>query len=285
MALSRFIRPTIVTLFLSAVAFLIGRTQGQSAPPECTSRNPCQSCDFGTTNDDSCTIYSLKEMGHDAEFCKWIAETIPQVIEPGTWSRPETTERKRVVRYYAPRQILIVYHTPAVQARVEGFLKELKKSSTEGFSTVRGTAAKNPEVFHADFQERAPANHVPDQGSTYPVPPPAKQPKHLFHFIIRYEGAGIIDSNVADVIKAQLRKDSGKAEAPAPSSADEVRGKDEKESGPAKIDEKDVKRPSSSATPAAAEPVPPKSDKKESKAEPGNPRPLGYDTLPGTPSR
>jgi hypothetical protein len=42
------------------------------------------------------------------------------------------------------------------------------------------------------------------------VPRPVKQPKHLFHFIIRYEGDGIVDENVADVIKAQINR---KAEA------------------------------------------------------------------------
>src|SRR5438309_2051545 len=51
---------------------------------------------------------------------------------------------------------------------------------------------------------------VPNTGSeqhlTYPVPAASRAPKHLFHFIIRYEGEGIVDGNVADVLKAQLGK-------------------------------------------------------------------------------
>src|SRR5262249_21060124 len=35
-------------------------------------------------------------------------------------------------------------------------------------------------------------------------PAPQQPPKHLFHFIIRYEGDGIIDSNVVEFMKAQL---------------------------------------------------------------------------------
>jgi hypothetical protein len=50
------------------------------------------------------------------------------------------------------------------------------------------------------------AEPAPVQPFTYPVPPPVAQPKHLFHFIIRYEGAGIIDSNVVRFMKAQNEK-------------------------------------------------------------------------------
>jgi hypothetical protein len=38
--------------------------------------------------------------------------------------------------------------------------------------------------------------------SGYPVAAPLKQPKHLFHFIIRYEGEGLIDANVVKFAKA-----------------------------------------------------------------------------------
>src|SRR5262249_50653316 len=44
---------------------------------------------------------------------------------------------------------------------------------------------------------------VAEQHPTYLVPNPARSPKHLFHFIIRYEGEGIVDSNVVEAIKAQ----------------------------------------------------------------------------------
>jgi hypothetical protein len=42
----------------------------------------------------------------------------------------------------------------------------------------------------------------PPYPNAYPVPPPPALPKHLFHFIIRYEGEGIIDQNVVKFAKA-----------------------------------------------------------------------------------
>jgi hypothetical protein len=51
-----------------------------------------------------------------------------------------------------------------------------------------------------------------EPNAVYPVPPPARQPKHLFHFIIRYEGAGIIDSNVVKFMKAQSEQKSAVSE-------------------------------------------------------------------------
>ena len=41
------------------------------------------------------------------------------------------------------------------------------------------------------------ANHA-----GYPIPAPAKPPKHLFHLIFRYEGDGLIDQNAVDVCKS-----------------------------------------------------------------------------------
>src|SRR6516164_5898923 len=69
----------------------------------------------GDSQERTYTIYSLAELGEDADLGKWIAETIPDVIEPGTW------KGQGVLRYYAPKNILVVYHTPAVQAKVDGF--------------------------------------------------------------------------------------------------------------------------------------------------------------------
>src|SRR5688572_17876871 len=33
----------------------------------------------------SCVIYPLGDLADDPGFAKWIAETIPEVIQPGTW--------------------------------------------------------------------------------------------------------------------------------------------------------------------------------------------------------
>src|SRR5438876_1472191 len=58
------------------------------------------------------------------------------------------------------------------------------------------------------------SNPVPEQHPNYLVPGPVRQPKHLFHFIIRYEGEGIIDPNVVEAIKAQNSQNSSVAPTP-----------------------------------------------------------------------
>jgi hypothetical protein len=154
-----------------------------------------------------CAIYSLADLGDDGDLGKWAAATIREVVEPESWCWTGGPGQN-VVRYYAPKKILVVYNTPAVQAKVEGFLKDVKKAlpRPESQATARQAAAKDRAVVRATYQTPAvvhAAEPAPAQPFTYPVPPPVAQPKHLFHFIIRYEGAGIIDSNVVRFMKAQ----------------------------------------------------------------------------------
>jgi hypothetical protein len=156
----------------------------------------------------SCKVYSLSDFGNDPNIGKWIAETIPEVIQPGTWAH-EGAQAKHVLRYYGPGKVLVVYHTPGVHAQVAAFLSSLKKAipaERHGGQTAAipgrtvGTLIPAGAVVpakHTEPQLVTPA--APAAG--YPVPA-AKQPKHLFHFIIRYEGDGIIDTNVADLLKA-----------------------------------------------------------------------------------
>jgi hypothetical protein len=154
-------------------------------------------------------IYSLADLGDDPELGQWIAETIPAVIEPGSWNLPGTNGKKQVLRYYAPKRVLVVYHTPAVQAKVDNFLKGMKKAMPTGkqsTATAGKTATKDPAVVPAQYLAPAPiraSSPVPEPTGGYPVPAPAQRPKHLFHFIIRYEGDGIIDENVVKFMKAQ----------------------------------------------------------------------------------
>ena len=55
---------------------------------------------------------------------------------------------------------------------------------------------------------------------SYPVPAPARPPKHLFHFIIRYEGNGVVDENVVKAVQAQMINSSSAPIAmPAPMAA------------------------------------------------------------------
>jgi hypothetical protein len=153
-------------------------------------------------------IYSLHDLGEDPAFCQWIAETIPEVIEPASWKCSDASGKKPVLRYYEPKKILVVCHTAAVHAKVDRFLKAMKEAlprQTRG--PVAGKAPmKDHGVVPARFQAPGllnPPPPAPEPNAVYPVPPPARQPKHLFHFIIRYEGAGIIDSNVVKFMKAQ----------------------------------------------------------------------------------
>lgn len=161
-------------------------------------------------------IYSLDEMGDDPGFGEWIAQTIPEVIASGTWKGPG------VIRYYAPKNILVVCHTAAVQAKVDAFLKDMKKSvpsEKKATATMRKGSAPNRGVVPASY--RAPAllkatGSSPEPTLSYPVPAQTKPPKHLFHFIIRYEGEGIIDDSVVKAMKAYTQAEKKASEAAAP---------------------------------------------------------------------
>jgi hypothetical protein len=156
----------------------------------------------------TCVIYSLADLGEDPNLGQWIAETVPQVIEPGTWKVGGPSGKCPVLSYYPPKKILVVYHTPAVQARVAAFLKEVKKTLAKGKASLVPAGKRGPrnravvpvQYLAPEVAQTAPPAAAPN----YACPPaPARPPKHLFHFIIRYEGAGIIDSNVLKYMKLQ----------------------------------------------------------------------------------
>ena len=164
----------------------------------------------------TCQIYPLGEWSNDPNFGKWIADTIPEVIQPGSWS---AQGGKSVLRYHAATGILVVYQSQTGHAQVDAFLKNLKKSMTQkqtATSYMAGGMPKYPVVVPAKY---SPADAVKEaaasKSTAYPVPAQAQQPKHLFHFIIRYEGEGIIDSTVAGVLR-QLYGTEEQAEDAAP---------------------------------------------------------------------
>jgi hypothetical protein len=193
----------------------------------------------GWANDQSeastCKVYSLAKLGDDPEIVQWIANTIPQVIEPETWlvnALPTATldgrrppREHRTLSYYAPAKILVVYHTPKIHAEVERFLKNLEKAlprAAEPTSSQGAVAVAAPAVTPAQY---VPPQAIADSVRSASVESPKKQPKHLFHIIVdgvefksgdqesklknftlRYEGEGIIDSNVAKVLKAMWRQ-------------------------------------------------------------------------------
>jgi hypothetical protein len=155
---------------------------------------------LGSTTGSTCKVYALTDRGDDPNLCKWIAETIPSVIQPGSW----IAIGGGTCSYYAPSKILVVNHTPAVHAEVDEFLQNLKKSLPQQKATAKRDT-RDCAVMPAQFAVKDPPRPVgPAQANpaSYPVPFPPQAPKHLFHFIIRYEGEGIIDSSVVKFAKA-----------------------------------------------------------------------------------
>jgi len=196
MARLRFMAVALLALAFAGNSTPMGRTQQAASGG---SGGTFQTTEPKLATDDPCVIYSLTEMGLDAPLGKWIAETIPEMIEPNSWKKA-WGDQIGVVSYYAPKNILIVKQTPAIQKKVDGFLKDLKASMPK--ASAANSASKMPArttVVPADYRE---PNPIP---SSYPVAAPVKAPKHLFHFIIRYEGDGIIDDNVVKFMKAQLQ--------------------------------------------------------------------------------
>lgn len=148
-----------------------------------------------------CTVYSLAEFAHDPKLGDWIACTMPTVIQPGSWN---TDGGSGVLSYFAPTKTMVVYHTPSVHTQVEAFLKSVKKSMPPASAVMKRTMSLDQGVAPAQFivsdLNRA-VGQAPAGKSAYPIPAPLQQPKHLFHFIIRYEGDGAVDAGVAALAK------------------------------------------------------------------------------------
>src|SRR5205085_11399019 len=132
------------------------------------------------------------DFADDADLCQWIADTIPHVIEPGSWHGMTVS--------YQPRLCVIAFsQTPAVHVKVDEFLHNLKKALPQ--QAIKSKAATSepaliePRLVQAQFAASEVKSADPtgnNKSTAYPVPAPLKQPKHLFHFIIRYEGDGAI---------------------------------------------------------------------------------------------
>lgn len=202
MARWRFLGVAVLALI---VAFNLAHARRPADQPPKKTAEPDSSC-CGVSGP-GYAIYSLAESTPD--FGRWVAETIPEVIEPGTWKGPGA------IRYYAPKSILVVHHSPAVQAKVARFLDGLKKSApgAKGTRTALVPAGYRPPALLPT------SGPTPEQGPTFFAPVPAPRPKHLFHFIIRYEGDGIIDDNVVKYLKTQSKAESKEKKEPESSPA------------------------------------------------------------------
>jgi hypothetical protein len=156
----------------------------------------------------TCKVYSLCELGDDPKLCKWIADTIPEMIQPTSWKQSDAK-----ISFYAPSKILVISNTPAVHAQVDEFLQSMKKTVAQ--ARPMATPGLLPAQLTVPDTVRA-AQGVQTGPGGYPVPMTPQTPKHLFHFIIRYEGEGIVDSNVVSFAKAlKDMSTDGKSESPA----------------------------------------------------------------------
>lgn len=176
----------------------VGRSQAQPPPPPVFGQEFNKGTVFNETDPSEKSrvkVYSLADLGDDPKLCAWVAETISHVIAPGSWANDWKGYRPDGARlsYYAPGKVLVINHTSAVHAQVDAFLTSLKKSLP---------AKRDPQVMQAQFVPDARPIGPVTASQAYPVPYPPSAPKHLFHFIIRYEGDGVIDANVVKFAKA-----------------------------------------------------------------------------------
>jgi len=213
----------LTTVTLVAFAPAQGPRINRSTSPG-TPAKPAQVDDQGL----SCVVYGLGDFG-DEDFGAWIARTMTGVIQPSSWNE---VGGSGVVSYYGPARMLVVYQTPAVHAQIDVFLKNVKKSLPPAKAPMTAQAVQYPtsviqaqhvaasEPGRAAAPAPAPTTATTPAAKPYPIPAPLQHPKHLFHFIIRYEGDGVIDANLASLAKslvgdtcaAEEKSDSGKAD-------------------------------------------------------------------------
>lgn len=161
-----------------------------------------------------CTIYSLTDLGGDPSLGQWISETIPEVVAPKTWQHVGGEGR---LSYHGPARILVVYQNAAVHNQIEVFLNNIKKAAPQDKQPpapkmgrmITGDDGVLPTQFTITDLNKQTDTAV-NKSSAYPVPAPLQQPKHLFHVVIRYEGDGIADANVVDLVKSFTGDDSAK---------------------------------------------------------------------------
>jgi hypothetical protein len=164
-----------------------------------------------------CKIYSLADLGDDPNLGPWLAATIPTVIQPEYWTKESPVKDCTAtaaaslgrLNYFPPGKILVVYHTAAVQAEVAAFLQNVKQALPRGNNAAARTQQNASGIKQVLFPIKDSATAViktaeaaPASKYTYPIPAPVKQPKHLFHLIIRYEGEGLGDvSALTDMLQ------------------------------------------------------------------------------------
>jgi hypothetical protein len=194
-------------LFVALLSLAIGASLpqfGHASEPDKAAPNGAAAA--GADDNAAVTsVYPLWKMGYDLELSKWIAETIPDVVEPSTW---QSVGGCGVARYNSANGILVVRHSKEVHAKVENFLKDVKQSmpTVTAGATTTGQRTQGDSVIPAAHQAPSPirtSNATEDE-----IPPfistSKKSPKHLLHLTIHYEGEGIIDDNVLKYLKSEM---------------------------------------------------------------------------------
>ena len=206
-----------VALLILVLAFALTQT-GSAQPQGLTTTFSASAVTDSTKR--SYKIYSLAKWDDDPNFGEWVAQTITKVIAPDTWKGPCS------IRYYAPKKILVVCHDDAVHAKVKTFLKDVKKSLREE-KKVNAAAHHHSAPGHDVVPTAYPAPGLlkaagpsSEPSLSYPVPAPVKAPKHLFHFIIRYEGEGLIDDSVVKALRTYTKAEKAASVNAAPTTAE-----------------------------------------------------------------
>jgi hypothetical protein len=200
---------------LGFLALSLSLTHASASWSQAPATTSCPASSPALKHDLTCTVYALKDLGDDPELGKWIAETIPHVIQPGTWNALANSR----VSYYAQGKILVVYHNAAVQGEVAAFLENLKKALPHEKQWASAPHDKMPghDAKLVPASWRVPAAMPTSVGSSYPVPPPLQHPKHLFHLIVRAEGVGDLGTTalIKDLsgVQGEDTKDQAKPEA------------------------------------------------------------------------
>jgi hypothetical protein len=172
---SRFAATVLATLAL-AVA-LTGAGQAQTTPSTIASAAPAKAEGGGAMT----KVYSLA-FADDPRLGPWIAETVPEFIEPASW---KVNGAAGVIRYNASSQLLVINNSPVVLTQVEAFLGNVAQSVKKARLEAKGLT----QVQHVTPNlQRVPETKSAERNTGYPVPAPVAAPKHLFHFVIRYEG-------------------------------------------------------------------------------------------------
>ncbi|HLW64702.1 MAG TPA: hypothetical protein VKS79_05230 [Gemmataceae bacterium] len=204
MACLRFLMVAVLALvILDNLSQFAGAQEPVEVAPKCVAKGAAASC--ASDNATVTSVYSLWKMGYDLELSKWIAETIPEVIEPSTW---QSMGGSGVVRYNSANGILVVRHCAAIHSKVENFLKDLKQSLPATGTGATPMTQKMPSESVVPAAHHAPSllrpSAPPQDECSSAAANSKKSPKHVLHLTIHYEGEGIIDDNVVKYFKSEM---------------------------------------------------------------------------------